>query len=88
MGGDRGHQVEKVKLLKLGYEEAAREKMTEKEALLALVCFLSWRRRRAGDGVWLVVTAIVGEDGGLEVGACEVGATGKGDNTAVIVAVA
>ena len=36
----------------------------------------------------LEVTAIVGEDGGLEVSACEVGASGKGEKTVVTVAAA
>ena len=79
-----------MKLLKLGDEEAAREKTAEKEALLALTCPFAKLEAQKG-GQWttrLVAMAIVSEDGGLEVSACEVGATGKGDNTAVIVAVA
>ena len=68
-------------------EEEIREKTVEKETLLTSVSFIATMASQKG-GRWttrLEVTAIVGEDGGLEISACEVGSSGKGEKTVVSV---
>ncbi|KAI0757732.1 actin-like ATPase domain-containing protein [Daedaleopsis nitida] len=96
-----GVKIEKVKMPKLEdeepvedeeeeEEEEVKEKTVEKESLLAAVSFAAQHATQKG-GRWstrLEVTAIVGDDGGLEISASEVGASGKGEKTVVTVAAA
>ena len=91
-----GIKVEKVKLPKLEdedpeeeeeeeEEEEVKEKTVEKESLLSSVSFAAKMAAQKG-GRWttrLEVTAIVGEDGAIELSACEVGVSGKGEKTVV-----
>ena len=92
-----GVKIEKVKLPKLEDEEAdeeeeeeeeeVKEKTVEKETLLTSVSFAAKMAVQKG-GRWttrLEVIAIVGEDGALELSACEVGASSKGEKTVVSV---
>ncbi|KAH9920504.1 actin-like ATPase domain-containing protein [Epithele typhae] len=93
-----GVKIEMVKPPKLDDEEAGedeeeeeeevKEKTVEKESYLAAVSFPATLAQQKG-GRWttrLEVTTIVGEDGGLEIGTCEVGSSGKGEKTVVTVA--
>ncbi|PIL30023.1 transporter [Ganoderma sinense ZZ0214-1] len=98
-----GVKVEKVKLPKLEDEEPAegeeeeedeeeevKEKTVEKENLLASVSFMATQAKKKG-ARWttrLELTSIVGEDGTLEIGAVEVGASGRGEKTVVRVSAA
>lgn len=91
-----GVKIEKVKLPKLEgeedeeeeeEEEEVKEKTVEKETFLTSVSFAAQHATKKG-GRWttrLEVTAIVGEDGGLEISTIEVGASGKGEKNVVTV---
>ena len=71
-------------------EEEVKEKIIEKEALLASITFVARQARKKGSR-WTTrveLTTIADENGALEISAVEVGASGKGEKASVTVAAA